>query len=77
MKDNRTGLEAYRIIFWQPGLYEVRPATGESVQAEIREGDYLFGPPQMPAAALTGTFESVQSLQSAVLPAGNTTPYRM
>ena len=53
VKDNRTGQEAYRIIFWQPGMYEVRPATGESVQAEIREGDYLFGPPQMPAAALT------------------------
>ena len=53
VKDNRTGMEVYRIIFWQPGLYEVRPAEGDSVQVEIRDGAYLFGPPQMPATALT------------------------
>ena len=53
IKDSRTGQEIYRIIYWQPGLYQVRPVTGSSVQAEIREGDYVFGPPLMPAAALT------------------------
>ena len=53
VKDSRSMLEIYRIIFWQPGLYEVRPAEGESVQAEFRDGAYLFGPPQMPAVAMT------------------------
>ena len=53
VKDSRDGREVYRIVFWQPGLYEVRPVTGESVQVEIREGAYLFGPPQKPAVALT------------------------
>lgn len=53
VKDSRTTQEVYRIIFWQPGLYEARPLTGESVQVEIREGAYQFGPPQMPATALT------------------------
>ena len=53
VKDSRSALEVYRIVFWQPGLYEVRPAAGESVQAEIRQDAYLFGPPQMPAVALT------------------------
>ena len=53
VKDNRNGREAYRIIFWRPGLYQVRSAAGESVQAEIRDGSYLFGPPESPAVALT------------------------
>lgn len=53
VKDSRTGLEVYRIIYWQPGLYEVRPADGGSVQVEIRDGAYLFGPPEMPTTALS------------------------
>ena len=53
VKDSKSGQEIYRIVVWQPGLYEVRPAAGDSVQVEIREGAYLFGPPQMPATALT------------------------
>ena len=53
VKDNRDGQEVYRIIFWRPGLYQVRPAVGNSVQVEIRDGAYLFGPPEMPATALT------------------------
>ena len=53
VKDSRSALEVYRIVFWQPGLYEVRTAAGEAVQAEIRQDAYLFGPPQMPAVALT------------------------
>ena len=53
MKDNRTGQEVYRIIYWRPGLYQVRPEVGNSAQVEIRDGSYLFGPPEMPATALT------------------------
>ena len=53
VKDNRTGEEVYRIVYWQPGLYQVRPVIGNSAQVEIREGDYLFGPPDSPATALT------------------------
>jgi len=53
VKDSRTGQEVYRIIYWQPGLYQVRPAEGSSVQVEIRDGAYLFGPPEMPATALS------------------------
>ena len=56
VKDNQTGLELYRIIFWRPGMYEGRSAGGDSVQAEIREGAYLFGKPQQPAAAATEKF---------------------
>ena len=52
VKDNQSGLEVYRIIFWQPGLYQVRTAADESVQAEVRDGAYLFGPPESPATAL-------------------------
>jgi len=53
VKDNRDGQEVYRIIYWQPGVYQVRPAIGESVQVEIRDGAYLFGLPESPAAAVT------------------------
>ena len=53
VKESWDAREVFRMIFWQPGLYEVRPAAGSSVQAEIREGTYLFGPPEKPAVALT------------------------
>ena len=52
VKDNRTGLEVYRIVFWQPGKYEVRTEE-TSVHAEIRNGIYLFGRPLMPVTAMT------------------------
>ena len=52
VKDSRTGQEVYRIIYWQPGLYEVLPEVGNSAQVEIRDSDYLFGPPEMPATAM-------------------------
>ena len=42
----------FRIIYWRPGLYQVRPEVGNSAQVEIRDGSYLFGPPEMPATAL-------------------------
>ena len=53
VKDNQNSAELYRIIYWRPDLYEVRSAAGESVQAEVRDGAYLFGPPESPATALT------------------------
>ena len=52
VKDNQTGMEVYRIVFWQPGKYEVRTAK-TSVYAEIRNGVYLFGRPLMPVTAMT------------------------
>ena len=52
VKDNQTGLEVYRIIFWQPGKYEVRTAE-TSHYTEIRNGIYLFGRPLMPVTAMT------------------------
>ena len=53
VKDNRTGDEVYRIIYWQPGLYQVRFADDRSVQVEIRQNAYLFGEPLMPVTAMT------------------------
>ena len=52
VKDDRSGEEIYRLIYWRPGLYEVR-AGQESIQVEIREGTYLFGKPLMPVTAMT------------------------
>lgn len=53
VKDNRTGEEVYRIVYWQPGLYQVRDTDDRSVQVEIRKGAYLFGKPLMPVTAMT------------------------
>lgn len=50
--DSATGEEVYRIVFWQPGLYEVR-AKEKSIQVTIRDGCYLFGAPGMPVTART------------------------
>ena len=52
VKDNYTGEEVYRIIWWKPGLYEVRMRQ-KSIQVEIRNGNYLFGVPMMPVTAMT------------------------
>ena len=52
VKDNKTELEVYRLVFWQPGKYEVRTKE-TSEYAEIREGIYLFGKPLMPVTAMT------------------------
>ena len=51
VKDNQTGMEVYRIVFWQPGKYEVRTREA-SDYAEIRQGIYLFGKPLMPVTAM-------------------------
>ena len=53
IKDNRTGDEVYRIIFWQQGLYQVRTADDRLVQVEIRKDASLFGKPMMPVTAMT------------------------
>ena len=53
VKDNRNGCELFRIIYWQPGLYQIRTVAGDSVQVEIRDGAYLFGPPGVPVTAMT------------------------
>ena len=73
--DDRTGGEVYRLIYWRPGLYEVRtPET--SVQAEIREGTYLFGKPFMPVTAMTertaGTERVPERRGTEILPAFRT-----
>ena len=52
VKDNQSGNEVYRLIYWRPGLYQVR-TDSQSVQVEIQEGRYLFGPQGMPASAQT------------------------
>ena len=78
VKDNRTGEEVYRIVYWQPGLYQVRPVIGNSAQVEIREGDYLFGPPEMPATALMRRITEAEWLPTAgkvVEPYFHTTVY--
>jgi len=49
----KNGLEVYRIIFWKQGMYQVRTVDDRSVQVEIREGDYLFGKPEMPVTAMS------------------------
>ena len=53
VKDNRTGDEVYRIIYWQQGLYQVRSADDRSIQVEVRKDAYLFGKPMMPVTAMT------------------------
>ena len=52
IKDSRTGEEIYRIIWWRPNFYEVR-AGNKYVLAELRNGNYLFGEPAAPVAAMT------------------------
>ena len=56
VKDNRTGEELYRIIFWKPGLYEIAARTdigGWSMTVEERNGMYFFGRAGMPVSAIT------------------------
>lgn len=58
VKDSRTGAELYRVIYWRPGLYQIRHTDGTSMQVEIREGRYLFGNPLEPVTAMTLRIES-------------------
>lgn len=78
IKDNRTGEEIYRIIFWQPGLYQVRTPDDRSVQVEIRRDVYLFGRPMMPAIAKTERIteaEWVPATHMEIAPCFRTTVY--
>ena len=57
VNDNASGEEVYRLIYWRPGLYQLR-CTADSVGVEIRDGKYLFGREGMPVTALTEHFSS-------------------
>ena len=55
-KDNLTGEELYRIVFWRPGLYEIAAKTdtgGWSMTVEERKDAYFFGRTGMPVSAIT------------------------
>lgn len=52
VRDNVSGRELYRLIYWEPGLYQVRSGE-DSIRVEIRDGKYLFGQQGMPVTALT------------------------
>lgn len=60
VKDSRTGAEVYKVIYWRPGMYQIRHKNGQSLQVEIREGRYLFGNPQEPVAAMTLRIDSAE-----------------
>lgn len=56
VKDNRTGEELYRVIYWQPGIYEFTAKTPGGIWTmlmEERNGAYLFGRQGMPVLAMT------------------------
>lgn len=53
VKDSRTGAEVYKVIYWRPGLYQIRYTNDISLQVEIREGRFLFGNPDEQVAAMT------------------------
>ena len=57
VQSNPTGEEVYRLIYWSPGLYQVR-AGDQSVRVEFSEGQYLFGQQGMPVTAWTERIES-------------------
>ena len=61
--DNLTGKEVYRLVFWKPGLYQVRSAT-DCVQVEIRGDEYLFGAPQELVTAMTKRIDTADWIPS-------------
>ena len=67
VKDSSTGSEVYRVIYWRPGLYQVRSAGGQSVQVEVRDGKYLFGLPEEPVTAMTFRIEEADWVPSYAL----------
>ena len=56
VKDNVTGDELYRLIYWKPGLYQVRGKDG-SIDVEMQGGNYLFGLPGAPVTAISERVE--------------------
>ena len=78
VKDNQTGDEVYRIIYWQPGVYQVRAADDRSIQVEIRKDAYLFGEPMMPVTAMTERITEAEWIPNShmeVSPCFTTTVY--
>ena len=67
VKDSSTGSEVYRVIYWQPGLYQVRSAGGQSVQVEVQDGRYLFGQPEKPVTAMTFRIEEADWMPAYAL----------
>lgn len=61
INDNVTGQEVFRLIYWRPGLYQLRSGT-DSVSVEIRNGQYLFGQQGLPVTALTEHFNDVAGM---------------
>ena len=56
VKDNRTGEELYRIVFWQPDLYEFSAKTPDglwSLVARQTNGACVFGGYGKPTVAVT------------------------
>ena len=54
--NNLTGEEMYRLIYWKPGLYQVR-TEDVSIRIEMSKGRYLIGRTGMPATAMTERIE--------------------
>ena len=50
--DDRTGLEAFRIVFCEPGFYRFLGPEA-NLLVECRDGAYLFGNPGQPVTAMT------------------------
>ena len=57
VNDDRNARELYRVIFWQPGLYELiaKAENGEtwSMIVQERNNMFLFGQQGMPVSAIT------------------------
>ena len=75
VKDNRTGEEVYRIIYWQPGMYEFTAKTPKGIWTmlmEERNGMYLFGQQGMPVLAITEQIKEAERTPPNMEPAFQT-----
>ncbi len=63
VKDNKTGQEVYRLIYWRAGYYEFaadQPQGKWTMFAEHRGGSYLFGTQGQPVTAMTERIDSAE-----------------
>ncbi len=63
VKDNQTGQEVYRLIYWKAGYYEFaadQPHGKWTMFAEHRDGSYLFGTQVQPVTAMTERIDSAE-----------------
>ena len=70
VKDNGTGEELYRIIFWRPGLYELSAGTSEgewSMIVEEQGTKIAFGRFGLPAAAVTERIGEAEWLPASAM----------